>query len=59
MLNFDFNGSVMAEAVSALPVISKYGICGGKSRTGTSFIPNTLLLPCQYHITNAPYSSSS
>ena len=32
---------------------------GGKSDTGTSFSPSTLVFPSQYPSTNAPYSSSS
>ena len=30
-----------------------------KKGTGTGLSPSTSVLPCQYHSTNAPYSSSS
>jgi len=32
------------------------GICGGQSCTAASFSPGALLVSCQYHSTNAPYS---
>ena len=58
----------MAQAVSPWPltaevqVRSKFcprEICGRQSDTGTAFSPRTSVFPCQFHSTNAPYSSSS
>jgi hypothetical protein len=34
-------------------------ICAGQSDTGKRFSPGTPVFACQYHSTNAPYSSSS
>jgi len=40
--------------------ISQREFCGGHSGTGTSFSRSpSVCLPCQYHSTEAPYSSSS
>jgi len=35
------------------------GIYGGQSGTAADLTANTPALPCQYHSTNAPYSSST
>ena len=39
--------------------VRPYESYGGQSGTGTGFFTNTSGLPCQYHSTNAPGSSSS
>ena len=59
---FSFKSSVMVHVVSRRPLMVeaqdrsrdiKCNIYGGRSVIGTGFIP------CQYHFTDAPYSSSS
>jgi len=63
--NAMFSGRDKAEALSRRSLMTvwvrshPHDIGGGQSITGTSFSPSTLLLPCQCHSTNAPYSSSS
>ena len=37
--------------------VTPRGPCGGRSSNGTGFSPKTAVLPCQYHSTNALYSS--
>ena len=32
-------------------------VCGGKSGTGRGFCPNTCVVSCRYHPTNAPCHS--
>jgi len=39
--------------------VSRREICVGQCGTGTGFSQNTSVFSCQYHSTNAPYSSSS
>ena len=57
----------MARAVSRRPLpaeapmrsqVSPRRICAGHSGTVTLFFSQCLCFPCQYHSTNAPYSSS-
>jgi hypothetical protein len=59
----------MAEAVNRRPLtseaqvryqVSVCEICGEQSGTRIGFSPSiSVFFPCQYHSTNAPYSSSS
>jgi hypothetical protein len=55
-------GRAMALTVNLRPLsaearvharLSPYGICGGRSGTGTGFSPSSLVSPCQYHSTVA------
>lgn len=45
--------------ISAFQRSSPREVCGGKSGIGTRFSPITSFLPCRYHSTNSPQSSSS
>ena len=58
----------MAQVVSHRPLTAEYRlrsqvspceICDGQRVTVTGFFPITSDFPCQYHSTNAPYSSPS
>jgi hypothetical protein len=55
-------GRAMALTVNLRPLsaearvharLSPYGICGGRSGTGTGFSPSSLISPCQYYSTVA------
>jgi hypothetical protein len=46
----------VAEEALVRSRVSPREICGGRSGTGTGVSPTTLVLPCQYHSTNVPYS---
>jgi hypothetical protein len=54
---------IMAHAVSRRPltveVPGSYETIGGQSGNGTGFSPSISGVPCQYHATHAPYSSTS
>lgn len=57
-------GRTMASAISCWPLTANvrfrsYLNCGGQHDIMTGLLLSTLVLPCQYFSTSAPYSSST
>ena len=52
------SGTVASVVASRSQTVSPCGTCRGPSTTDTGFSPSTAVSPCQYHSTNALYSST-